>query len=111
MPADLGVDEAVDRARNLLDPRLAPIRELAAARAARNETWRAADEAETADAKAYAAATRAGWTESELRAVGFEAPTKRAPGRPRKSAGSRPSGQGSGGEATGQSGDGQQDPS
>ena len=76
MPADLGVDEAVSRARDLLDPRLGPTRELAAARAKRNDTRRAADEAQSADAHAYAAAIRAGWTDGELRAVGFEAPAK-----------------------------------
>ena len=110
MPAEPGVDEAVARARDLLDPRLAPIRDLAAARAARNDAWRVAEDAETADAKAYAAATRAGWTESELRSVGFDAPTKRAPGRPRKQSGNRPGSHGSGGPGVESSGGEHQDP-
>jgi len=110
MPADLGIDEAVSRARDLLDPRLAPIRELAAARAARNNARRAADDAETTDAQAYAAAVRAGWTDAELRAVGFDAPTKRTPGRPRKQTSTRTGGTGPGTPAAETSGDQQQEP-
>ena len=90
MPVDVDPDEALDRARRLLDPRLEPIRQLAAARAARNEARKVAEKAETTDARAYAAAVKAGWTEAELRSVGFDAPSKRLPGRP---AGGRSNGQ------------------
>jgi hypothetical protein len=85
MPADLAPDEAVARARQLLDPRFDSIRALADRRATLASARRALEEAEAADAQAYAAATRAGWSEADLKAVGFDAPTRRAPGRPRGS--------------------------
>ena len=35
-------------------------------------------------ARAYAAATKAGWTESELKLLGLDEPTRKLPGRPRR---------------------------
>lgn len=84
MPADLGADEAVERARQLLDPRFGSIRTLADRRAALADARRVIDEAEVADAQAYAEALRAGWSEADLKAVGFDAPERRLPGRPRR---------------------------
>jgi hypothetical protein len=84
MPTDLGPDEAVERARQLLDPRFGSIRQLADRRAALTEARRVIDEAEVADAQAYAEALRAGWSEADLKAVGFDAPERRLPGRPRR---------------------------
>lgn len=84
MPADLGADEAVERARQLLDPRFGSIRTLADRRAALADARRVIDEAEVADAQAYAEALRAGWSETDLKAVGFDAPERRLPGRPRR---------------------------
>ncbi len=91
MPAGLAPDDAVDRARRLLDPRLETIKELATTRAACNDARAAAEKAETADARAYAAAIKAGWTEADLRSVGFDAPRKRLPGRPSGTRSSRQS--------------------
>ena len=84
MPTDLGPDEAVERARQLLDPRFGSIRSLADRRAALADARRVIDEAEVADAQAYAEALRAGWSEADLKAVGFDAPERRLPGRPRR---------------------------
>ena len=84
MPTDPGPDEAVERARQLLDPRFGAIRSLADRRAALAEARRVIDEAEVADAQAYAEALRAGWSEADLKAVGFDAPERRLPGRPRR---------------------------
>ncbi|SDY98361.1 hypothetical protein SAMN05661080_05197 [Modestobacter sp. DSM 44400] len=97
MPADLGADKAVERARRLLDPRFDSIRTLADCRAALTDARRALEQAETADAQAYAAATRAGWSQADLKAVGFDAPTRRLPGRPRTS---RPASAGTGANGT-----------
>jgi len=38
--------------------------------------------AERAAARAYADAQRAGWTDEDLKRIGLEAPSRRAPGRP-----------------------------
>lgn len=84
MPIDLGPDEAVERARQLLDPRFGSIRNLADRRAALTEARRVLNDAEVADAQAYAEALRAGWSEADLKAVGFDAPERRLPGRPRR---------------------------
>ncbi|MFQ1004378.1 hypothetical protein [Modestobacter sp. SSW1-42] len=112
MPTDVAPDDALDRARRLLDPRLEPIREMATARANRNEARAAAARAETADARAYANCVKAGWTEAELRTVGFDAPTKRLPGRPatpRTGGQTAPEGGTDGADAGGSTGD-PQDP-
>ncbi len=78
-------DTAEKAARELLDSRVTTVRELAARRADLARARDALTTAERADAAAWAAAERAGWTESDLRRVGFEPPTTRAPGRPRRS--------------------------
>jgi hypothetical protein len=41
-------------------------------------------EAENADAASYTACVRAGWTEAELKGIGFDPPKRRPPGRPRR---------------------------
>jgi hypothetical protein len=65
----------------VLDFRVAAVRTLAHMRA---DLSRAAlTETEQADAATWAATLRAGWTDSELRRVGFELPARHGPGRPR----------------------------
>ncbi|GAB3682903.1 hypothetical protein [Angustibacter aerolatus] len=69
------------------------MRTLAKTRQHVEDTRTALVDAETGDAAAYSAAVQAGWTEQELRRVGFGAPARRAPGRPRaprRGAGTRP---------------------
>jgi len=77
-------DTAERAARELLDARVTAVRELAARRADLTRARDALTAAERADAAAWSAAERAGWTEADLRRVGFEPPTTRAPGRPRR---------------------------
>lgn len=60
------------------------VRELALARQAKVDAAAAADAADRADAAAWATALKHGWTEADLREVGFDAPTRRTPGRPRR---------------------------
>ena len=60
------------------------VRELALARQAKLDAAAAADEAERADAAAWAKALKNGWSEADLREVGFDAPSRRSPGRPRR---------------------------
>ena len=62
------------------------VRELALARQAKIDAAAAADEADRADAAAWATALKNGWTEADLREVGFDAPARRSPGRPRRRA-------------------------
>ena len=107
MPIDLGPDEAVERARQLLDPRFGSIRSLADRRAALADARRVIDEAEVADAQAYAEALRAGWSEADLKAVGFDAPERRLPGRPRRNRKQTGAGDGADGAAASNGG---QDP-
>jgi hypothetical protein len=107
MPADLGADEAVERARQLLDPRFGSIRTLADRRAALADARRVIAEAEVADAQAYAEALRAGWSETDLKAVGFDAPERRLPGRPRRN---RKQTGAAGDSADGATANGQQEP-
>ena len=73
------------RARTLLDARMTAVRTAAATHAAMSEARDALTTAERAHADAYAAAQRAGWSTEELRKVGLDAPTRRRPGRPRRS--------------------------
>ena len=65
---DIDPDTPGKTARGVLDARIEAVRTLAARRA---ELTRARD--------AVTAADKAGWTESELRPVGFSAPARRAP--------------------------------
>jgi hypothetical protein len=94
MPTPTDVQSAEQAARRLLDTRrdekIVSIRELAVARQAKLDAAAAADEADRADAASWAKALRNGWTETDLREVGYEPPTRRAPGRPRRRAASAP---------------------
>jgi hypothetical protein len=69
----------------LLDTRITAVRELAATRQALIEARGVVEAAERADATAYAACERSGWTTDELRRLGLDEPARRAPGRPRTS--------------------------
>ncbi|RJK92505.1 hypothetical protein [Vallicoccus soli] len=84
MTTNLSPDAVADAAQRLLNDRINAVRALAEARQARNDARAQLDEAERADAAAYAAAQRAGWSTDELRKVGFDEPTRKAPGRPRR---------------------------
>lgn len=78
------IDQAERLARELLDSRVAAVRALAEARAATDQKRAALADAEREDAAAWAAAERAGWSTAELKKVGFDPPSTRSPGRPRK---------------------------
>ncbi len=81
--ADIDPDTAEKTARQLLDTRITAVRELAARRADLTHARDAVTAAERADTAAWANAEKAGWTEADLRQVGFTAPSRRPPGRPR----------------------------
>ena len=83
---DIDPDTAEKTARTLLDARITAVRELAARRADLTRARDAVTAAERADTAAWSAAEKAGWTEADLRQVGFTAPGRRTPGRPRKPA-------------------------
>ncbi len=70
-------------ARKVLDPRVTAVRTLAETRAALGRARAALAEAERTDTATRAATLRAGWTDADLRRVGFEPPARRGPGRPR----------------------------
>ena len=80
---ELTVAAAETAARKVLDSRVAAVRTLAETRANLTRARTALAEAERADTATWAATIRAGWSDSELRRVGFEPPTRRGPGRPR----------------------------
>lgn len=82
--ADIDPDTTEKTARQLLDTRITAVRELAARRADLTHARDNVTTAERADTAAWAAAEKAGWTETELRQVGFTAPGRRPPARPRK---------------------------
>ncbi len=84
MATAISTDDVETAARALLDGKVAAVRDLAHARQLRNDKRAELDDAERADATAYAAAERAGWTADELRKVGLDAPNRKAPGRPRR---------------------------
>ncbi|MEV4438111.1 hypothetical protein AB0K09_03685 [Streptomyces sp. NPDC049577] len=88
----IGIPAAEAAARALLDARLAPIRELAAAR---NELKAAADNY----ALAYAASTAAGWSTDELTALDYEEPGKPTKRRSRATTGKARRGTGKRGQA------------
>jgi hypothetical protein len=77
-------DAAAEAAQRLLNDRVDAVRALAKSRQARNDVRAQLDEAERADAAAYAAAQRAGWTAEELRKVGFDEASRKPVGRPRR---------------------------
>lgn len=89
--AEPTVDQAVERALRAQDDKIAAIRALATARQALADvkdtaTRKMADlerenaelisTAERDDVRLYNAATKAGWTATELRKIGFDTPTK-----------------------------------
>lgn len=84
MATAISADDVETAARALLDNKVAAVRDLAHARQLRNDKRAELAEAERADATAYAAAERAGWTAEELRKVGLDPPDRKAPGRPRR---------------------------
>lgn len=84
MPHDLDTQALEQRARALLDDRITAVRALAKARKSMFDKRDALAAAEREDAAAYQAAVRAGWTDDELKKVGFDAPTRKAPGRARR---------------------------
>lgn len=75
-------ETAMAKARQLLDQRVEAVQPLAEAYAKLTAARAAVTAAEQAAATAYRNAEKAGWTDNELKAVGFDAPTRRAPGRP-----------------------------
>jgi len=83
---ELTVAAAEAAARKVLDSRIAAVRTLAETRAALTRARAALTEAEKADTATWAATLRAGWSDADLRRVGFEPPTRRGPGRPRTTA-------------------------
>jgi len=89
---EITAQAAMDKARKLLDARVDAVRPLAEAYANLTSVRAAVTDAEQAAALAYRDAEKAGWTADELKAVGFDAPSRRAPGRPRAPRGARGSG-------------------
>ncbi len=89
MTTTLSPEAAAEAAQRLLNERVDAIRSLAKARQERNDARAQLDDAERADAAAYTAAQRAGWSAEDLRKVGFDEPERKLPGRPRRSRGSR----------------------
>ena len=102
MTTTLTPDAAEAAAQKLLSDRVKAVRVLAETRQNRTIARAQLDEAERADAAAYAAAQRAGWTPEELRKLGLEESNRRVPGRPR---GQRTAHTNGGRSATGTSGD------
>jgi hypothetical protein len=79
---DHGIEAAETAARALLDGRLAPIRDLAAADAeCARITGQLADARKGRD-RAYAAANHAGWSAAELTSLGYPAAAKTAAKHP-----------------------------
>jgi hypothetical protein len=77
-------DDAAAAARQVLDTRIEVVRRLATDRATVERMRDELAEAEQADAASFAACVRAGWTEAELKGIGFDPPKRRPPGRPRR---------------------------
>jgi hypothetical protein len=76
------IDAAEAAARALLDARLAPIRDLAAAKQEREDLLAKLATVDKEYARAYTAAQSAGWSPDELHKLDYAEPTKRGPGRP-----------------------------
>lgn len=83
--SDSGSTNIEDAARALLENRIEAVRALAHARQGRIDKRGELDVAERAEAAAFAAAQRAGWSATELKKVGLDQPSRQAPGRPRRS--------------------------
>lgn len=86
---DATPDDIETAARALLEARMDSVRHLAATQQQRREQQAALETAEREDADAYAQATRNGWSDDELKKLGFEAPG-RATARPRRARSRRP---------------------
>jgi hypothetical protein len=84
MPDALDTQAIEDTARQLLDARITAVRELAKAQVAVDHVRESLGEAEANHATVYTAATRAGWSDAELKQIGLRAPERRTPGRPRR---------------------------
>src|SRR4051794_9959382 len=84
MPDTLDTTAVEPTARQLLDARITAVRELATAQVAVDHARDALAAAETNHAAVYATATRAGWSDTELKNIGLTAPARRTPGRPRR---------------------------
>src|SRR4051794_5744984 len=83
MPEALDTTTIEHTARQLLNARISAVRELAKAQVAVDHARDALAAAETDHASVYAAATRAGWSDTELKHIGLTAPARRTAGRPR----------------------------
>jgi hypothetical protein len=84
MPDTLDTTAVEHTARQLLNARISAVRELATAQVAVDHARDALSAAETNHASVYTNATRAGWTDTELKQIGLTLPARRAPGRPRQ---------------------------
>lgn len=116
MPAELTVDEAVERAMRAQEARIESIRELARGRQSladvkadtarrladlERENAERVSAAEREDVRLYSAATKAGWSPEELRKIGFDEPEKsRRVARRRRSSTGRPASSGDTSEAS-----------
>ena len=76
MSKTLDIEQIELDARRVVDAKVATVRRLAQARQARFNAAAALDAAEIADAEAYNAALGHGWSDSELRQLGLEEPSK-----------------------------------
>jgi len=85
--------QAIERAaRAKLDTRIEAVKTLATARQNKLDKQAQATAAEHQDTTAWIAAIRQGWSENELKELGFDPPRKKAPGRPRRRRSTGPSG-------------------
>lgn len=82
---DVHPDEVESAARALLDERMGSIRALTQSRQQIADRRAALTEAERAHAAAHADALRRGWTQEELKRLGFTETARKARGRPRRS--------------------------
>ena len=89
MATTLDAGALEQRARQLLDSRIASVRALVSARQAVTELQTRLAEAEREDARLYQVALRDGWTADELRQLGLTEPAKKERVR-RRQASSRP---------------------
>jgi hypothetical protein len=79
MDRAVNLDAVEDSARQLLNARIRAVRELAVAQGDVDHARAALAAAEGAHGSSYAAATRAGWTDAELKQMGFAPPRRRHP--------------------------------
>lgn len=81
---DVHPDQVESAARALLDERMDSIRALTHTHQQVLDHRAALSEAERAHATAHAHALRGGWTQEELKKLGFAETVRKAPGRPRR---------------------------